>query len=179
MAFSRLPGATLSVSARGRLGVLAAICLMGAVSCTTSVEIIDPEADPSGTEPPMTEEPTATIDVFFGDVEAPDGGTVKQLRLPGPQSAALVACDQEGFEPFTYSDMGMDWIGCQVPTPGDTVGLESSLTEPELSDVPSPVGGTVSQVTIPGPQSAISVICETGSPFMYTDQGTWIGCEGS
>ncbi|WP_155523586.1 hypothetical protein [Nodosilinea nodulosa] len=179
MAFSRLPGTKFSVSTWGRLGASAALCLMGAVGCTTPVEVMDPEAGTPGTEPPMTDEPTATIDVFFGDVPSPAGGTVKQLRLPGPQSAALVTCDQEGFVPFAYSDTGMNWVGCQVPNPGDTVGLESSLTEPVLSDVPSPVGGTVSQITIPGPQSAISVVCETGSPFVYEDQGTWVGCEGS
>lgn len=171
MVFSRLPVAKLSVSAWGRLGAAAALCLIGAVGCTTPVDVLDPEA-------PATDEPGATIDVFFGDVESPAGGTVKELRLPGPEAAAMVACDQEGFVPFAYSDMGMDWVGCQVPTPGDTVGLESSLTEPELSDVPSPVGGTVSMVIIPGPQSAISVVCNTGSPFLYEDQGTWVGCEG-
>jgi hypothetical protein len=81
--------------------------------------------------------------------------------------------------PFGYSDMGMDWVGCEVPNPDDTVGPESELTEPELSDVPSPVGGTVSMVTIPGPQSAISVLCEIGTPCIYEDQGTWVGCQGS
>lgn len=177
MVFSRLPVAKLSMSAWGRLGAAAALCLIGAVGCTTPVEVLDPEA-PS-TEAPATEAPAATVDVFFGDVESPAGGTVKELRLPGPEAAAMVACDQEGFVPFSYSDMGMNWVGCQVPNPGDSVGLESSLTEPELSDVPSPVGGTVSMVIIPGPQSAISVLCETGTPFVYEDQGTWVGCQGS
>ncbi|MGB3136142.1 MAG: hypothetical protein WBG38_08060 [Nodosilinea sp.] len=175
MAFC-LPG-TKSTPARSCLGIAAALCLIGAVGCTTPVDVMDLNAAPS-TGTPAIEGSAATTDVFFGDVESPDGGTVKQLRLPGPQSAALVACAQEGFEPFAYSDTGVDWVGCQVPNPGDTVGLESPLAEPELSDVPSPVGGTVSQVTIPGPQSAISVLCETGSPFVYEDQGTWVGCEG-
>lgn len=171
MVFSRLPVAKLPMNAWGRLGAAAALCLIGAIGCTTPVEVLDPEAS-------STEEPAATMDVFFGDVESPAGGTVKELRLPGPESAAMVACDQEGFEPFGYSDMGMDWVGCQVPNPGDSVGLESALSEPVLSDVPSPVGGTVSQVIIPGPQSAISVVCNTGTPFVYEDQGTWVGCEG-
>ncbi|MGF1519380.1 MAG: hypothetical protein ACFCVB_16485 [Nodosilinea sp.] len=174
MVFSCLPVAKLSRNARG---AAATLCLMGAVGCTTPVEVLDPNAPP--TEAPGTEEPGATIDVFFGDVESPAGGTVKELRLPGPEAAAMVACYQEGFEPFSYSDTGMDWVGCQVPNPGDSVGLESSLTEPELSDVPSPVGGTVSMITIPGPQSAISVVCDTGTPFVYEDQGTWIGCQGN
>lgn len=179
MAFSRLPGAQLSASAWGRLGAAAALCLIGAVGCTTPVEVMDPNEEAPSTEEPMPEEPGATIDVFFGDVESPAGGSVKQLTLPGPQSAALLACDQEGFVPFGFSDMGLDWVGCQVPTPGDAVGPESTLTEPELSDVPSPVGGTVSQVTIPGPQSSIVVACDTGTPFVYEDQGTWVGCQGS
>ncbi len=179
MAFSRLSGANLSASAWGRLGAAATLCLIGAVGCTTPVEVMDPEAEAPGTETPVPEEPGATIDVFFGDVESPAGGTVKQLRLPGPETGVMVACDQEGFEPFAYSDMGMEWVGCQVPNPGDAVGPESALSEPELSDEPSPVGGTVSMVTIPGPQSAISVLCETGTPFVYEDQGTWIGCQGS
>ncbi|MGB7311673.1 MAG: hypothetical protein WA939_01970, partial [Nodosilinea sp.] len=155
MAFFRLPCVQVSAAAWGRLGVAATLCLVGAVGCTTPVEVLDPNAPETGV--PTTEGPGATVDVFFGDVESPVGGTVKQLRLSGPESGVLVTCDQEGFVPFAYSDTGMDWVGCQVPTPGDSVGLESSLTEPELSDVPSPVGGTVSQVTIPGPQSAIAV----------------------
>lgn len=179
MAFSRLSGAKLSASAWGRLGAVAALCLVGAVGCTTPVEVMDPNEEAPTTEEPMSEDPGATIDVFFGDVESPEGGMVKQLRLPGPETAAMVACDQEGFVPFTYSDTGMEWVGCQVPNPGDAVGPESALTEPELSDVPSPVGGTVSMVTIPGPQSAVSVLCETGTPFVYEDQGTWVGCQGS
>ncbi len=172
MAFSRLFGAKLSASTWGRLGAAAALCLVGAVGCTTPVEVLDPNA-------PATDAPVANIGVYFGDVESPAGGTVKELRLPGPEAAAMVACDQEGFVPSAYSDMGMDWVGCQVPNPGDAVGPESTLTEPELSDEPSPVGGTVSLITIPGPQSAISVVCNTGSPFVYEDQGTWIGCQGS
>ncbi|MBE9138741.1 hypothetical protein IQ254_16325 [Nodosilinea sp. LEGE 07088] len=154
-----------------RLSAVSAACLLSAVACTTPVELVDPEAPESG-------EPAATMDLFFGDVESPVGGTVKQLRLPGPQTGVLVACDQAGFVPFAYTDMGMNWVGCQVPNPGDSVGPESGLTEPVIADVPSPVGGTVSQVTIPGPQSAIVVVCETGTPFMYQDQGTWIGCQG-
>ncbi len=177
MVFSHLPVAKLSINAWGRLGVATAFCLLGAVACTTPVEVLDPEA-PS-TETPGSEAPVANIGVFFGDTESPAGGTVKELRLPGPEAAAMVACDQEGFVPFAYSDMGMDWVGCQVPNPGDSTGPESSLTEPELSDVPSPVGGTVSMITIPGPQSAISVVCEIGTPFVYEDQGTWVGCQGS
>ncbi len=177
MVFSLLPVAKLSMSAWGRLGAAATLCLIGAVGCTTPVEVLDPEAPPS-TEAPATGAPAATIDVFFGDVESPAGGTVKELRLPGPQSAALVACDQDGFVPFGFSDMGLDWVGCQVPTPGDAVGPESTLTEPELSDVPSPVGGTVSQVTIPGPGDSIVVNCEVGTAFVYEDQGTWVGCQG-
>ncbi|MGB3200900.1 MAG: hypothetical protein WBA99_08355 [Nodosilinea sp.] len=177
MSLFPLPGAEVSAVVRGRLGAVAALCLIATVGCTTPVEVLDPNAP--ATEAPATEGPGATIDVFFGDVESPVGGMVKQLRLPGPESGVMVACDQEGFVPFAYSDMGMDWVGCQVPTPGDTVGLESDISEPELSEVPSPVGGTVSQVTIPGPQSAISVLCETGTPFVYEDQGTWIGCQGS
>jgi guanyl-specific ribonuclease Sa len=177
MVFFRLPGARVSAAAWGRLGAAAALCLIGAVGCTTPVEVLDPNAP--ATETPATEGPGATVDVSFGDVESPAGGTVKQLRLPGPESAVLVTCNQEGFTPFAYSDMGMDWVGCETATPSGTVELESSPAEPELSDVPGPVGGTVSQVTIPGPQSAISVLCETGSPFVYEDQGTWVGCEGS
>jgi hypothetical protein len=150
---------------------IAAASLLGAVACTVPVEVLDPNA-------PATDDPVANIGVFFGDVESPAGGTVKELRLPGPETAAMVACDQEGFVPFAYSDTGMNWVGCQVPNPGDAVGPESALTEPELSDEPSPVGGTVSMVTIPGPQSAISVVCNSGTPFVYEDQGTWIGCQG-
>ncbi|WOD37519.1 hypothetical protein [Nodosilinea sp. E11] len=178
MIFSRLSAAKLSMGAWSRLGAATILCLIGAVGCTTPVEVLDPNAPPA-TETPDTEEPGATIDVFFGDVESPAGGTVKELRLPGPEAAAMVACDQEGFVPFAYSDTGMDWVGCQVPNPGDAVGPESALTEPELSDVPSPVGGTVSMITLPGPQSAISVVCDQGTPFVYEDQGTWIGCQGS
>ncbi|HZG38676.1 MAG TPA: hypothetical protein VEZ50_08345 [Nodosilinea sp.] len=173
MVFSRLFGEQWLTFAWGRVGAVV-LCLVGAMGCTTPVEVMDPNA-----ETPATEEPVVTIDLFFGDVETPDGSTVKQLRLPGPEAGVLVVCDQEGFVPFSYIDVGLEWVGCQVPTPGDTVGAESTLTEPELSDVPSPVGGTVSQITIPGPQSAISVVCETGSPFVYKDQGTWIGCQGS
>jgi guanyl-specific ribonuclease Sa len=72
----------------------------------------------------------------------------------------------------------MDWVGCQVSNPSDATGPGSALTEPEISEVPSPVGGTVSMVTIPDPQSAIVVVCDTGTPFIYEDQGAWIGCQG-
>lgn len=187
-----LPLILSDLGACGRLGAAIALCLLGAVACTTPADVYDPETGTIETESeaavetevPATETDTATV--IFADVEGPDNGvpnvengSVKQLTLPGPAVAVLVTCDQEGFVPFGYKDMGWDWVGCQVPNPGDPVGAGSNLTEPELSDVPSPVGGTVSQVTIPGPQSAIAVVCNQGSPFVYEDQGTWVGCQGS
>ena len=111
------------------------------------------------------------------DVQAPDGGTVKQLSIPSAATSVLVECDQTGFEPFFFTDQG-SWVGCQTisgaePRPG------SDLTEPTMSDTESPVGGTVKLVTVPGPESSVLLACgaEGLEPFFFTDQGSWVGCQ--
>jgi hypothetical protein len=112
----------------------------------------------------------------FSDVPSPAGGMVKQLSIPGPETSVLVACDRAGFEPFFFTDQG-NWVGCQISA-GAEPGMASQLTEPTLSDVPSPVGGTVKQVTIPGPETSVLVTCDRDGfePFFFTDQGNWVGC---
>lgn len=159
----------------GSIATLALACFLGAAACISSVEENNSEA-PDTETPAMGE--TASDSVSWDEVESPAGGTVKQLTLSGPEVAAMVACDQQGFVPFSYRDTGLDWVGCQVPNPSDAVGPESALLEPQLADGPSPVGGTVPMITLPGPQSAITVLCNTGTPFLYEDQGTWVGCQG-
>ncbi|MEB3289724.1 MAG: hypothetical protein VKI82_07405 [Leptolyngbya sp.] len=155
--------------------ILTTAGLMGIAACNSSVPVIDTEA-PDMTAPDPAEQVSGGV--TWGEVASPAGGTVKQLTLSGPESAALVTCDQEGFVPFSYRDTGIDWVGCQVPNPNDPAGPTSALTEPAFTAGPSPVGGTVSMITIPGPQSAIAVVCTSGSPFLYEDQGTWVGCQG-
>ncbi|HEY9648947.1 MAG TPA: hypothetical protein V6C88_21390, partial [Chroococcidiopsis sp.] len=56
----------------------------------------------------------------------------------------------------------------------------SELTEPAMRPVPSPVGGTIQKVYIPGPESAVAVTCVRPGfePFFYADQGeNWVGCQ--
>jgi hypothetical protein len=116
---------------------------------------------------------------FLSDVPSPAGGTVKQVTLPGPETSVLVVCDRNGFEPFFFTDQG-NWVGCQTSA-GTEPGTPSQLMEPVLSDVPSPVGGTVKQVTLPGPETSVLVICDRNGfePFFFTDQGNWVGCQMS
>ncbi|HIK45687.1 MAG TPA: hypothetical protein IGR64_12510 [Leptolyngbyaceae cyanobacterium M65_K2018_010] len=154
------------LAAVAQWSAVALVCWLGATACDNRPETV--------------ETPGETFTAVLTEIESPDGGAVKQLTLAGPEGSTLVTCDQEGFAPFTYSDMGLEWIGCQVPNPGDAVGPASSLTEPTLAEVPSPVGGTVQQLTLPGPQSGVVVTCAEGfAPFIYEDQGTWVGCQAS
>jgi hypothetical protein len=159
------------------LSLMALVSGLATVACTPNeTTTVAPATPDSAAETPA---------VTFAEVEGPDNGLadvdnglVKQLTLSGPASAVLITCDQGGFEPFTFTDMGLDWVGCQVPNPGDAVGPESALMEPAIEDVASPVGGTVQQVTIPGPQVSIVVACaDDFKPFIYEDQGTWVGCQ--
>ncbi len=48
-----------------------------------------------------------------------------------------------------------------------------------LEDAPSPVGGSVKRLVLPGPESSVLVVCDRHGfqPFLFTDQGEWIGCE--
>jgi len=172
----------LSLRAIGSLSALALFCWLGVTACDNPSETAETAET---TETAATMEETAVEDaaekamtVILAEAAAPDGQTTQQLALGGPERAVLVTCNQEGFIPFTFTDLGVEWVGCQVPNPGDAVGPESSLTEPSLGEVPSPVGGTVQQLTLPGPQSGVMVTCNDGfAPFMYEDQGTWIGCQ--
>ncbi|MGB5757571.1 MAG: peptidoglycan-binding domain-containing protein [Acidimicrobiales bacterium] len=122
--------------------------------------------------PPSATEPT------LEDASSPAGGTVKRLVVPGPQASVLLECDQGGFQPYFFTDQG-EWIGCEAVA-GTDPGPDSSLTEATLNDVESPAGGTVKQLTIPGPQTSVLVACAANgtSPFLFTDQGTWVGCQG-
>ena len=113
----------------------------------------------------------------LADVTSPVGGTVKQVIIPGPETSVLVVCDREGFEPFFFTDQG-DWVGCSIMD-GTEPGPESLLARPALVEVTSPVGGTVEQLSIPGPEISVLVVCERAGfePFLFTDQGTWVGCQ--
>ena len=166
----------LSLNRVARGSAIAVLCLLGAAACTapdSPEEAATPEVEPAAPEITLPVE-----DVVFADVESPVGGLVKQLTLPGPQTAVMVMCDQEGFVPFAYNDGGWDWVGCQVSVPGTPTAGPSTLTEPVIGEVESPVGGTVFEVTIPGPESAVSVVCEGDFvPSLYEDQGTWVGCQ--
>jgi hypothetical protein len=69
----------------------------------------------------------------------------------------------------------------QLPVPEETlVDTEDtdSSNAPRLTDVPSPVGGTVQQLTLPGPETSVLIVCdrEGFEPFLFTDQGNWVGC---
>jgi hypothetical protein len=115
-------------------------------------------------------------DPVLVDASSPVGGTVKELVIPGPETSVLVACDQEGFEPFLFADQGV-WVGCQI-TAGEAPGDASTLLEPAMSDAASPVGETVKELVIPGPEISVLVACdqEGFEPFLFADQGTWVGC---
>ncbi len=73
------------------------------------------------------------------------------------------------------------------PTPAPTAinsGADETplaeLTEPAMRPFPSPVGGMIQKVYIPGPESAVAVTCVRPGfePFFYTDQGeNWVGCQ--
>jgi hypothetical protein len=75
-------------------------------------------------------------------------------------------------------------VGDQLLEPGTIVegnaanSEDPNSGEPSLTDVPSPVGGTVKQLTIPGPETSVLVTCdrEGFEPFFFTDQGNWVGC---
>lgn len=116
-------------------------------------------------------------DPVLEDALSPVGGTVKRLVIPGPQTSVLIACDQDGFEPFMFTDEGT-WVGCQI-TDGTEPGPASELTEATIDDAPGPAGGTVKRVTIPGPQLSVLVSCRADGfqPFLFNDQGIWVGCE--
>jgi hypothetical protein len=118
-----------------------------------------------------------STDVVLVDAESPAGGTVKRLGIPGPERSVLLVCDQDGFEPFFFNDEG-NWVGCQI-IDGSEAGPESELADPVLGEVDGPAGGTVAQLTIPGPQTSVLVTCRgTGfSPFLFLDEGTWVGCQ--
>lgn len=150
-----------------RYVIVTFLCFAGVISCTAP-ESVEDEPD----------EEIAVTDVAFTDVDSPVGGQVKQLTIPGPHVAVLVTCDQEGVVPFAFTDMELNWVGCQVSTLGNPTATPSTLTEPVIETVDSPVGGTVQQVTIPGPESALMVTCIGDfAPFLYQDQGDWIGCQ--
>jgi len=110
------------------------------------------------------------------DSASPAGGTVKQLVVPGPETSVLVTCDQRNVEPFFFTDQA-DWVGCKA-TAGTQPGPDSTFSAPVMSDVDSPAGGRVKQVTIPGPGTSIIVSCGAAGlkPFLFTDTGTWVGC---
>ena len=95
----------------------------------------------------------------------------------GLLASVILVCDQDGFQAFFFTDQG-DWVGCEAVA-GTDPGPESDLTEPKLSEVESPAGGMVKELTIPGPQSSVLVACAGSDfePFLFEDQGTWIGCQ--
>ncbi len=126
-----------------------------------------------------TEDADGVIEPVLEDVPSPVGGTVKQVTIPGPETSVLVVCDQAGFEPFFFTDQG-NWVGCSIMD-GVEPGPESALAQAAMSDVASPVGGTVKQVTIPGPETSVLVVCDQAGfePFFFTDQGNWVGCQRS
>ncbi len=119
---------------------------------------------------------SAASEPILSEVQSPVGGLVKQVTIPGPETSVLVACDREGFEPFFFTDQG-SWVGCQISN-GAEPGSISRLTEPMLTDVPSPVGGTVKQVTIPGPETSVLMACREPEfrTFFFVNQGSWVGC---
>jgi len=145
------------------------------VAATTSVPISTPgeEATPTG----GIDDPHGVDEPSLANVPSPVGGTVKQVIVPGPEISVLVACDQAGFEPFFFTDQG-DWVGCRLMARADPAP-QSALAEPVMSDVASPVGGTVKQVIVPGPEISVLVACDQAGfePFFFTDQGDWVGCQ--
>lgn len=149
----------------------------------TPAEAVAAPSTPNATSGEEAVPTDATVDSsdasqpVLGNVESPVGGTVKQVTVPGPEISVLVNCDQAGFVPFFFTDQG-DWVGCQIVA-GTDAGPQSALTEPVMNEVTSAVGGTVMQVTIPGPETSVLVVCgEAGFvPFFFTDQGDWIGCQ--
>ena len=156
--------------------IVGAIVLVAAIIIGVIVVASNDSADLAGggdtTTPPSATEPT------LEEAPSPAGGTVKRLLVPGPQSSVLLTCDQGGFQPFLFTDQG-EWVGCEAVA-GTDPGPESSLIEATLADVESPAGGTVKQLTIPGPQTSALVSCAADgtSPFLFADQGTWVGCQG-
>lgn len=163
----------------GTAGLLVTLALatacQGPTSQSDEMAADTPTATPEAT--PEASETVAAAEPVLEDVPSPVGGSVKQLMVPGPETSVLFTCDQAGFEPFFYTDQG-DWVGCQI-SDGGQPGAESTMTEPTIEDVPSPVGGMVKQVTIPGPSMAVLLACnaEGFKPFTFIDQGFWIGCE--
>jgi hypothetical protein len=167
----------------GTAGLLVTLALatacQGPTGQSDDMAVETPDANPEATSEatPEASETMAAAEPVLEDAPSPVGGSVKQLVVPGPETSVLFACDQEGFEPFFYTDQG-DWVGCQI-SDGGQPGAESTMTEPTIEDVPSPVGGMVKQVTIPGPSMAVLLACkeEGFNPFTFIDQGFWIGCE--
>ena len=117
-----------------------------------------------------------TADPILEDAASPAGGTVKRLVVPGPQTSVLLACDQEGFQPFFFTDQGV-WVGCEAIV-GTKPGPESDLSGPTLGDVESPAGGMVKELTIPGPQTSVQVRCAGNglTPFLFQDQPSLSDC---
>ena len=66
-------------------------------------------------------------------------------------------------------------VGEPTPDPPSS----PAAVEADLRDTPSPDGGTVKELAIGNPQTTVVVRCSRGGfePFLFEDQGTWVGCE--
>lgn len=157
---------------------IAALSLLAVLTASCGSTAPDQAAEPANTDASgVTTDATPGGVAELQDTPSPVGGTVKQLIVPGPETSVLVECDQDGFHPFFFTDQG-DWVGCEIDS-GREPGAESSLAEPVMRDTEGPVGGTVSKVTIPGPEVSLLVSCATDGfvPFIFEDEGTWAGCQ--
>ncbi|HIK46656.1 MAG TPA: hypothetical protein IGR64_17540 [Leptolyngbyaceae cyanobacterium M65_K2018_010] len=167
------------LSTAGKVGAIALVAGFSVTACTKpeTVETVDGPAVEVTT--PTGSSETTTEKFSFADVPSPAGGTVKQLTLAGPETAVVMTCDQQGSVPFLYSDAGLQWVGCQSPSPGSALGPASTLTEPTLNEVRSPLGPVnVPQITLPGPESAVVVACGGNFvPFLSEDKAFWLGCK--
>ncbi|MBD2258724.1 hypothetical protein [Pseudanabaena sp. FACHB-2040] len=154
-----------------------------AVGCTPPQSSTQPDA---GTPPPISGESTpappmsgeGAAGLELVEESSPAGGTMAKVYLPGPETAVIVECEQEGFTPFFFIDVGEYWVGCQSEV-NASVGPE--VDQPiGLQEVSSPAGGMVQKLSIPGPQLSAAVGCEQDGfvPFLYDDEGaTWVGCQ--
>lgn len=173
---------------------ISALCLgLAAVAagCTvpppesTAPPIAAPEpATNPGTSDPATGTPPTSVPEMRGaeltEVPSPEGGMAAKVTLSGPETSIMAECVQQGFKPFFYTAVGENWVGCES-APNAAVGpaVDRPIT---LSQTPSPAGGIVQKLSLPGPQLAAVVACsQTGFvPFVYDAEGfSWIGCRSN
>ncbi len=98
----------------------------------------------------------------------------------------VAAQTNDGAQSATVPETG-DPAATTKPNAGNATAAPTTVVPPAgaaiagvtFGDVASPVGGTVKKAILSGPETGIMVVCDQSGfePFVFTDQGTWVGCK--